>query len=523
MPDAPVRKTSSGSRPVVRPRSGDGPRYVRRTAGRVPDFAALAPGDLLFFANANQPVSHVGVYVGGDRLIHASSGEGRVTVARLSSRWFSSRLVGARRVLGQPRIPRVPVTDLEEHAGPFALPKMLERPAEVPPPSVGPNLLSPRQSMLGVRSLVAVENAELGGLLVPEVSLYLARIALFIDLALPIRVDDGGANLGRFERVADYLRLVREVRLGLENADLELWASRFSDLRLGSGLLVDRYVPQRRATGLVGLSGRTAPLVAFGRLRLDDAAVSAAVDDVLDPGLVGVALERALVGPVSLGVAVMTDQEVSDAGGARAVWAGEAAVSLRLAESVRSSLELGGRGAVLRAVDRTGFGVEASGRLRFRLSSRRAEAVDLRLAGQLATAGFLFGFWGPTHAAAEEAHLRAVEQVGTRPAVLAEVGIRSHPVVFGVRYGAPFGGGGLPFDRRLEAYFEASLWFGIDAELAKVVGTFAARAPFSDEERAFTAEAGARLPLSRFVSFEFFAQRGTAWSVGGGLSFRWVP
>lgn len=42
------------------------------------DTAGLRPGDLLTFGRGKRGVSHIGIYIGGGRYVHASSGSGRV-------------------------------------------------------------------------------------------------------------------------------------------------------------------------------------------------------------------------------------------------------------------------------------------------------------------------------------------------------------------------------------------------------------------------------------------------------------
>lgn len=56
----------------------------------------LKAGDLVFFAS--KTVNHVGIYLGNDRFISATSSRG-VAVDSLSSSYWSARYVGARRVL----------------------------------------------------------------------------------------------------------------------------------------------------------------------------------------------------------------------------------------------------------------------------------------------------------------------------------------------------------------------------------------------------------------------------------------
>ena len=50
----------------------------------------LAKGDLVFFYNNSKSrIQHVGIYIGNDQIIHASSGSGKVVIASLSSGWLN--------------------------------------------------------------------------------------------------------------------------------------------------------------------------------------------------------------------------------------------------------------------------------------------------------------------------------------------------------------------------------------------------------------------------------------------------
>ncbi len=61
--------------------------------------AELMPGDLVFFNTLNRAFSHVGIYLGDDRFVHApSSRSGSVMVSSLNNRYWRERYDGARRV-----------------------------------------------------------------------------------------------------------------------------------------------------------------------------------------------------------------------------------------------------------------------------------------------------------------------------------------------------------------------------------------------------------------------------------------
>jgi hypothetical protein len=64
-------------------------------------FKSLAPGDLVMFAERGEPISHVAIYAGHSRIIHASSSGGAVRYDDLGTsrgKWFVDHMVAARRV-----------------------------------------------------------------------------------------------------------------------------------------------------------------------------------------------------------------------------------------------------------------------------------------------------------------------------------------------------------------------------------------------------------------------------------------
>jgi len=60
----------------------------------------LAPGDLVFFNTRRFAFSHVGLYLGDNRFIHAPSAGGEVEVATLSQDYWKKHFDGARRLVG---------------------------------------------------------------------------------------------------------------------------------------------------------------------------------------------------------------------------------------------------------------------------------------------------------------------------------------------------------------------------------------------------------------------------------------
>ena len=59
----------------------------------------LKPGDLVFFATGKSKtrVSHVGIYIGSSRFIHAPRRGRNVEIASLNSEYFSKTYMGGRR------------------------------------------------------------------------------------------------------------------------------------------------------------------------------------------------------------------------------------------------------------------------------------------------------------------------------------------------------------------------------------------------------------------------------------------
>ncbi|WP_324778635.1 C40 family peptidase [Thiobacillus sedimenti] len=64
------------------------------------DPADLQPGDLVFFNTLHRAYSHVGIYLGEDRFVHATSSRtGSVMVSSLAAPYWRAHFDGARRVV----------------------------------------------------------------------------------------------------------------------------------------------------------------------------------------------------------------------------------------------------------------------------------------------------------------------------------------------------------------------------------------------------------------------------------------
>jgi len=100
--DTPAGIDCSGLTRAVYARFGcDLPRQSRLQAGlgAAVGPTELAPGDLLFFAtDRDVGISHVGIYLGGGRMLHSSPRRGGVGVDRLSGSDYERWFVAARRL-----------------------------------------------------------------------------------------------------------------------------------------------------------------------------------------------------------------------------------------------------------------------------------------------------------------------------------------------------------------------------------------------------------------------------------------
>ncbi len=65
-------------------------------SGRIVAAEQLRPGDLVFFNTRNHAYSHVGIYIGEGRFVHAPNTQGKVRTESLAQGWFATRFEEAR-------------------------------------------------------------------------------------------------------------------------------------------------------------------------------------------------------------------------------------------------------------------------------------------------------------------------------------------------------------------------------------------------------------------------------------------
>jgi cell wall-associated NlpC family hydrolase len=79
---------------VALPRSTQGQRH----AGHAVKRAELKPGDLVFYNTRHRPFSHVGIYLGDGRFVHAPRRGQLVRIESFDSPYWRARFDGARRI-----------------------------------------------------------------------------------------------------------------------------------------------------------------------------------------------------------------------------------------------------------------------------------------------------------------------------------------------------------------------------------------------------------------------------------------
>jgi len=74
-----------------------GARAISQIGQSIP-IDQLQPGDLVFFNTLKSTFSHVGIYIGDNRFVHAPSAGGGVGVVNIKEEYWAKRFTGARRL-----------------------------------------------------------------------------------------------------------------------------------------------------------------------------------------------------------------------------------------------------------------------------------------------------------------------------------------------------------------------------------------------------------------------------------------
>lgn len=99
--DGPIAFDCSGLTQYSYARAGiEIPRTVRLQYRLATHVRHLRPGDLVFFRIHSHAVSHVGIYIGNGRFVHAPASGGHVTTASLRAPYWHRYFAGGGRYYG---------------------------------------------------------------------------------------------------------------------------------------------------------------------------------------------------------------------------------------------------------------------------------------------------------------------------------------------------------------------------------------------------------------------------------------
>lgn len=71
----------------------EGSAATQAQSGKKVSRAKLAPGDLIFFNTTGKPYSHVGIYIGDNRFIHAPNSHGTVRLQELDNLYWGRKVI----------------------------------------------------------------------------------------------------------------------------------------------------------------------------------------------------------------------------------------------------------------------------------------------------------------------------------------------------------------------------------------------------------------------------------------------
>ncbi|MFC1609406.1 C40 family peptidase [Myxococcota bacterium] len=302
---------------------------------------SLQAGDLLFFVSSpgGERIAHVAMYVEDDELIHAVVGKGEVSYDRLTSRYYTQRFAGARRIIalppGQYSNRRGQARRGTLFESPVQIGRHVGAPSEVregdeighliseltededdsrlwqPSPHfgrgavtrVGPRMRHEDATTVGLR-LGAGRMADLGSLLaVPELRYFGHSNALRIAVAAPVQIPVGGelsvgdALEDQWSQAEDYTKVIQRISYGHKESNLYIDLSRTASATLGHGQLVRYYTPNISSRFMPHYVVDPDALSLTFDGSLDFGGLEMFVDDLVRPVVVGA---RARVQPLVL-------------------------------------------------------------------------------------------------------------------------------------------------------------------------------------------------------------------------------
>lgn len=497
---------------------------------------AIQPGDLLFFTETprGERISHVGIAIDANTMIHASTGRGEVVVDPLGLAYYTARLHSVRRILGTPfaMLTRDTAqgTDEVEHEAP-------------PPPTLaaaprlsawhhGPLSLTSRATELGGRVGIARLPDRTVLVLSPTATLRSEELDAEVVLAAPWAFDlDSQVAAWRYDEGAELWRLVETVRIGTPDARAHLELSRELSATLGSGLLVSRATPAMGQHPLPGLPAHAAP-AARARLATESLGLDLFADDLAAPAILALRLARQ--GRLELAATVTHDPEPrATESGPRSAGAGELALALFDGTHVDATLDAA---FGLITTREPSLGGSAGAKLEL---ERYAIEGELFAAWHWVRAGFvphLFGLdyrarsrrssalWDGLDAASRSGGLRTGWELGSELAFTRRLGLRA--LVASALTRADTEASNRPGALEVgllarELYVAATGWF-VSAHLT--LHWFGRDDELAESERilAFT---GARLRWNRYVELGAhgaleLVDREQLWSTGADLTLK---
>ncbi len=301
----------------------------------------LQEGDLVFFSEKDNAITHVGMYVGEGYFIHASKGRGNVYIDALSKPYFAQRLKAQRRVLALPpgrystRYGAAVAKALFKHPKDIEVPQnsLQYKPSEQRAslgsnvwtqetawapvwfwqlkqgewqelwPHVGPQEAMGESSLMALRTGTGVINNTGVTSVVLEANYIQPQWDLRIRMAAPffMTYEKTFLRYNHWHTARDYGKVLREITLGQRGAAFFASLSRDDSLTLGQGSLVRYYTPNAAMKGLPHFASHNTDTTLRIEQRHSSIKSTWFLNDVWAPQLLGGWISKKISTSVSLG------------------------------------------------------------------------------------------------------------------------------------------------------------------------------------------------------------------------------